>query len=767
MVKNNNTYYPFILVLALICLYSSCSLTRRLDPKDQVYMGTKLKISDKSNAASVDQFYLINTAIPVKSTKPGLGNIYVGLYNLFDSTAESGIKHWIKNKLGNKPVIYDHQLLNNTKAKFTYYLNGKGFFAQKVSCDTTTEGRKVYMTCNIDLNERYTIDSIIFPVDSTYAALKLDENLRRAVLKEGSYYDREKLDYERSRITQLAGDLGFAEFGTDNVFYYVDTAKNNNGVDLYVQILPPTDSTNHIRYILDSIHIFPKYTLNDTFKTTLNKAPISNTINIYEYNHYLNHDLINHLILEKTDTFYHRTNERKTINRFQDLGLFRFINIENRPNPNGKPGHMIQNILLSPEKIQNVSAEFELNNRSGNFLGTGASVRYRHRNLFGHAEQFNAALSGQVETQIGGGLSLINSSDLTGSAEILLPRLVLPFFNIKEGKTYIPKTSLKTNYTYQRRAQYYTLNSFVYKFGYLWKETSKKYHELYPLVINQVNVSNKTSEFQDLLDKDVRLKSSFDNTLIAGIQYNFTYSDQLGITDRKHFYLKNETETSGNVLNLFLGGNADDPVKVVGINYAQFFKNTIDLRKYLPVKNGDFAMRLLVGTAFSYGNSQELPYIKQYIIGGSNSVRAFRLRGLGPGSFVPEIPSDNSGFASQFVDQTGDLKLEMSVEYRFPIFRFFKGAAFADAGNVWLIQSIDKPEGVFKIDNFYKELGIGGGLGLRLDFNFFLIRMDLAVPFRAPQKDNGFVWTIDQINPFNKAWRQENLRYNLGIGYPF
>lgn len=767
MVRNSREYIFITFTIYLISILSSCSLTKGLKDEDLVYMGAELKIMDKENAKSVENFYEINTAVPTSSTQPGIGNIYVGLYNLFDSAKETGFKNWVKNKLGKKPVIYEKEILNTTKGRLKYYLNGKGFFAHKLECDTTSSDRKVNMTCTIALNERYKVDSIVFPIDSTYAALKLDEKLKRVIISEGTYYDRVRLDYERSRIAQLAGDLGFAEFGVDNVFYYVDTARNNNTVTIYTKILNPTDSTYHVRYTLDSIRIFPNYTLNDALISDLERVQVTSSIHVYESNHYLNHDLLSRMILEKTNEFYNRTNERKTINRLQDLGLFRFINIENKPSPSGKAGHIVQNIYLTPERMQSVSTEVELNNRSGNFLGTGASLRYTHKNLFGHAELFNAAISGQIETQIGDGDYIVNSSDITGSADIILPRLIVPIIKIGEGKNYIPKTLLKSSYTFQRRAQYYSLNSLTFKFGYNWRETSKKFHELYPIVINQVNVTNKTIAFQNLLDADQRLKNSFDNALIAGLQYNYTFSDQTGSADRSHLYFKNEFESSGNALNLAIGGNKSDPNKIANIAYAQYLKNTIDIRKYIPFQNSDLVARILIGSAFAYGNSKELPYIKQYVIGGSNSLRAFRLRGLGPGSFVPENSNLINAFTSQFVDQTGDLKLEMNVEYRFPLFRFLKGATFIDAGNVWLVNDEERVEGNFKASTFYKEIGVGTGLGFRLDFTFFLIRMDIAFPIRAPKIDEGFNWVISDVNPFDSGWRGEYLRYNLGIGYPF
>jgi len=658
-------------------------------------------------------------------------------------------------------------MIDNTENKLVFYLNGKGFFTNQVSCDSITNDRKVNIECAVELGERYKIDSIIFPIDSTYAALELDDELQRSIISEGIYYDRDRLDFERLRLSNIAGNIGFADFVMDNVYYYVDTvSQGNHSVDVYLKILSPSDSTNHNRYTLDSINIFPNHSIENETENKLKKTLIKQNIHVYESEHYINHQLLDKLILENTGQYYNRSLEKKTLNRMLDLGLFKFINIENNPTKSGRKGHFVQNIYLTPTKMQSVSGEVELNNRSGNFLGTGASVKYQHLNLFKQAAQFNLKIGGQLETQFGDGFSLINSSDLNGSMELAFPRFIVPFINIKESVTYIPRTVVKSNFTYQRRTQFYTLQSITGRFGYKWREKRTTFHELYPLVINQVNVTNKTKDFQELLDNDPRLLSSFQNILIGGLQYYYIYSDQANGADKSYNFFRGELETSGNLFSLFGKGSAAQPSQIGGINYAQFVKMTLDYRKYFKLKNSNIATRLLIGTGLAYGNSSELPYIKQYLIGGSNSLRAFRLRGLGPGSFYSD-QTDLNSFSSQFIDQTGDMKLEMNAEYRFPIFSYLKGALFLDAGNVWLINNEDRPNGNFKFNNFYREIAIGTGLGLRIDFDFFLIRFDLAFPLRGPTPSNNFEWMVSDINPLSSSWRSDNLRLNLGIGYPF
>jgi outer membrane protein assembly factor BamA len=752
--------------LALIFLLNSCSATKGLKPEEQLFVGAKLVVEDPENIVEIEDFNYTTQLLLPRSTQGGLLNIYTGLYNIYDSTGTGGFKNWVKNKLGKAPVIFNDQMLLNTEAKLDYYLRGKGYYSSTSICDTSSTKRKVTMHCNINLGARYIIDSLIFPVDSTYSAIMLDRLNQRAILKEGNYYDRDRLLYERSRLTSLANNNGFADFSEENIFFYVDTSMVNKQVDVYMQVLQPSDSTLHTQYVLDTINVYTNYSLGLKPDTNALISSIGNNTFSYETRPYIKHSLLQKMILENTGELYNKKNQNLTINRLLDIGLFRYVNINNRASGTGKKGSLVQDIFLTPEKMQSISGEFELNNRSGNFFGTGASVSYNHRNLFSGGERLRITLGGQLEAQLGDDIAFINSSDLNLTGELAFPRFIIPFVHVNEGRNFIPRTLINTNFTFQRRVQYYTLNSALLKYGFRWKETKTKTHEIYPLVINQVKVSDKTDVFNALLEQDLRLQRSFENVFIAGLQYFFTYNNQSGKNDRNYKYFRGELETSGNLINVFARGSAENRSKILGNPYAQFSKITFDFRNYFSVGNGDIATRIILGGGFNYGNGLELPYIKQYIIGGSNSVRAFHLRGLGPGTFTQD-PDDTDPFTSQFIDQTGDLKLEMNAEYRFPFFNYLKGALFVDAGNVWLINDEDRPEGNFAFDSFYNQLGVGAGFGFRFDFNFFLFRLDIAFPLRSPDYGNGFKWRFSDIDFFDGSWRSDNLKYNIGIGYPF
>jgi len=748
-----------------VLLTSSCNLSKKLSENDTVYIGTDITIHDIEEAKSIRDFKNNVNKIPQGGTELGIGNFKVGLHNIFANAPKKGFKHWVKYRLGSQPIVYKNDMLDITAAKLAYYLKGKGFFSNQVTCKTSVSKSKTKLHCDLNIGQRYSIDSLLFPEDTVYANLNLNETSKRKILSEGHYYDRDRLDFERYRIASLAGDKGYANFHSNNVHFYLDTSKVGNVVDVYTKILSPTDSTQHVRYILDSILVYPNFTKKNKSITPTTQTTLDNQITIIETNPYLKHSLFERLILEDSEGYFNRSLQLRTTKRFQNLGLFEAVNIINEPSLNGQSDHITQKIFLSPIDMQSISGELELNNRSGNIFGIGASVSYQNKNLFGNAESFSFSVGGQVETQFGDGVSLVNSSDFNTEAELTIPRFVLPIIRVNENKNFLPRTLLKADLTLQRRTDFYNIQSFTTKFGYRWRQSTLKLHELYPININEIQVTNESLEFLDLISLDTRLQRSFTNVLIGGLQYYYTHSSQANGTQRNSSYLKASLETSGNLVSTILGADKTNPKEIAGLDYAQFTKVTLDYRKYFDFGESDLATRIILGVGKAYGNSQELPYVKQYFIGGSNSLRAFRIRGLGPGSVYVD-PDGLTTIQSQFVDQTGDMKLEMNLEYRFPVFKFFKSAVFIDAGNVWLLNSSALPSERFDFTQFYKEIAIGTGLGLRLDFDFFLIRLDIAFPLRAPSP-NGFTWRFSDLDILSKSWRQDNLRFNLGIGYPF
>nr|MBA3899609.1 BamA/TamA family outer membrane protein [Bacteroidota bacterium] len=361
-----------------------------------------------------------------------------------------------------------------------------------------------------------------------------------------------------------------------------------------------------------------------------------------------------------------------------------------------------------------------------------------------------------------------------------IPKFIAPF-NVNPDRPIknIPRTRVQFGYSLLNRVDFFWLNSFNTSFGYMWSETVDKRHELNPISINYVRLGSTSPRFDSILDRNPILRRSFEEQLIFGSNYTFFFNDQLKEERIHNFYFMGNLDIAGNFIYLIqsLAANnfasPEDPHGILRRPYSQFARGEADFRHYYrPSPKTRLVSRLLVGTGFAYGNTNTLPYIKQFFIGGANSLRAFPPRSLGPGAYRAEISEDRQVL---FLDQVGDIKIEGNVEYRFPIISVLKGAVFVDAGNIWTYRPneslrnpiTDEIEGVFLIDNFYNEIAAGTGAGLRLDASFFVLRLDLGVPIRKPWLLENERWVMEDISFGNPVWRRDNLVLNIAIGYPF
>jgi outer membrane protein assembly factor BamA len=309
-------------------------------------------------------------------------------------------------------------------------------------------------------------------------------------------------------------------------------------------------------------------------------------------------------------------------------------------------------------------------------------------------------------------------------------------------------------------------------FGYIWKETLSKEHSFNPIAVTFAHLTNTTQQFKDLLATNTFLRKSFEEQFTIGQTYSFTYADQLEKDLKNHLYFKGSVDLSGNIIHLVqsmlheAGGTPANPYTIFGTPYSEYSRFDVDVRHYYNTSNeaSSIASRLIAGIGIAHGNSSTLPYVKQFYIGGSNSVRAFDARALGPGSYK----TPDSLLAHSFLDQAGDIKLEANIEYRFPIVSVVRGALFVDAGNIWLRNDDPgRPGGTFAGKTFLNEIAVGTGFGIRLDLSFFILRFDLAFPLRVPYLPEGERWVTSRIDFGSGSWRKENLVLNVAIGYPY
>ena len=407
-------------------------------------------------------------------------------------------------------------------------------------------------------------------------------------------------------------------------------------------------------------------------------------------------------------------------------------------------------LFLSPLNKRALRLELQGVTKSNNFAGPGIGLTYSNRNIFKGGELFRLSTNFGYEKQFSSGGSEGSSSlQLGAKTSLTFPRLLFPI-NIDHRFEYsIPKTKIELGYDYLNRTRLYRLNSLTATFGYIWTANRFVTHRLNPLNINYVSLGKTSEEFDNILDQNPFLRQSFEQKFIAGLTYSFTYNELSDQSKKGGFYTNVNFDIAGNILSLFGKENDEGSKSFLGLEYAQYAKLDIDTRYHykLDSKGQVLVARVFGGIGLPYGNSNSLPFVKQYFSGGPYSVRAFRIRGLGPGTYAPA--DGDSGY----FDQAGDIRLEANLEYRFPIMQYINGAVFADAGNVWLTKENEAlPGGKFSTD-FINELGIGAGIGLRIDIQGFVIRFDLASPLKTPNTD----WNFEYDSPV----------FNFAIGYPF
>jgi outer membrane protein assembly factor BamA len=417
-------------------------------------------------------------------------------------------------------------------------------------------------------------------------------------------------------------------------------------------------------------------------------------------------------------------------------------------------------IQLTPFNMQSFTIEMEGTNSSGDF-GFGGSLLYQHRNVFGKAEILDFRLKGSVETlNEYYSRSYRNTYEYGAEAGLQIPRFLLPIRSISFVRRYNPRTNLNLAYSFQRRPDY-TRTIANSSFGYSWRASDYHTHIINPIELKLVRLPFATPLFDSIIT-NYNLQASFRDHLVSETNYTFIFNNQDIRIPRDFVYFRFNTETAGNILNAasYMANRprSSGHYRLFGTEIAQYFKSDIDFRYYRMLYGGNsLVYRLFAGAGVPYGNSAALPFEKKYFAGGANSIRAWQVRSLGPGSF--HEATDRS-----FPNRTADIKLEANIEYRFDMFWLLEGALFMDAGNIWAIDDNDKREGaLFNPATFYRDIALGTGIGFRFDFSFFIFRMDIGLKLRDPSE------------PLNKRWIHlhrglnlgNDIAFNVGIGYPF
>jgi outer membrane protein insertion porin family len=771
----NRPPYIALCIFNLVLLLSSCTGSKYLAEGERYYNGSTLKYSSGSiidKKSDLTNQIRDNILIPKPNSRIVGNRPGVWFYHIAGNPKkENGFKYWVKNKVGKVPVLMSDVKADVVSNRIRRYLINKGFFNTKIETNQKLWRHRGEVIYHIKPGKPYTINNINYPeTDSLYQSI-ITSIKGESLLAEGQRYDLENLQKEQQRIEDFLENEGFYYFDDNYLIYEADSTIGGQKIDLSLQFANNTPDEAKKKYSFNDIYVYPDYSISkDTLAIRSDTLRFENFTLIND-KAYIRPEILTSLINIRKGENYSQLAENYTLEHLINLGTYKFANIKFR---NVDSAKLDTYIYLTPLTKKSLRFEVQAISQSNNFIGPATSISFRNRNALAGAELFEIKLHGSYEVQIGGQNKPPLTAIETGlETSLTIPRLITPFninyYNIR----YVPNTKVNFGIRLQERLNFFRLNSFETSFGYNWRESITKRHEYYPVSISYVLLSNQSSAFSQLLDTDTNLSNSLENQFIIGSTYDYVFNSKASedaASRRHHFYLNGHADISGNLLELAqsaLGSkkNADGSYELFSSSYSQYAKLSADFRYFFRIRNeNEIAARLLVGAAKAYGNSNQVPFIKQFSSGGSNSIRAFRARSVGPGSYVSEDVDSLS-----FFDQTGDIKLEASLEYRAPIYGVVKGALFIDAGNIWLtdIDPEVKPGANFEASRFLSEIAVGVGAGLRFDFSFFVLRFDLAFPIRKADWPDGQRWVADEIDFASSDWRKDNLILNIAIGYSF
>ncbi|SHG17405.1 Outer membrane protein assembly factor BamA [Flavobacterium segetis] len=764
MNKSNLLY--FILITILL---SSCSNTRFLPDGELLYTGATIKMEGEqtSKKEKKELKTQLKDLVRPKPNKTLLGlrpKLYI--YNLAGTPKkEKGLRYWLKNKVGEAPVLYSQVDLEYNKSVLQNFTENSGYFNAKTIADSTRRGEKASVTYDVNPAKQYKIKDIKFPTDSTVLAKAVAKTKPRSLLKKNDGYNLEVIKQERIRIDGRLKEKGFYYFNPNYLLIQVDSTVADHQVDLIVKLKDETPELAETPYKINKIIVYPNYAIgNDSIKSVDTAVTTYKDFTIIDPENLYKPRIFDRALSFKKNDLYNRTDHNLALNRLVNLGTFKFV--KNQFKVSDTTGNYLDAYYyLTPLPKKSLQLELLAKTNSANYTGTELNLNWSNRNAFRGAELLTISAFGGLEVQVSGQNNGFNVYRFGTEANLIWPRLVAPFkFNSPSG--FIPKTKVTLGYEFQNRTKLYSLQTFKGSYGYLWKENERKEHLLNVTEITFASPQNVTALYKSKILENPSLGKVIEKQLIFGPTYSYTYTNTAQKRKKHTFYYKGAIDLAGNLTGLTTGANIrkGDTIKVFGVPFSQFIKIENDFRHYLKLgSDSQLASRIIVGAGYTYGNSSEMPFIKQFFIGGTNSLRAFRARSIGPGSFDGAASSSSSFLP----DQSGDIKLELNTEYRAKIYGLVKGALFIDAGNIWLLNdNLEKPGAKFS-KKFLSEMAVGAGAGLRFDFSFLVLRTDLAFPIRKPNLSEGNRWVLDKVNFGNGPWRKENLIFNLAIGYPF
>ncbi|WP_338793331.1 BamA/TamA family outer membrane protein [Bernardetia sp. Wsw4-3y2] len=779
-------------------IMSGCTGMSRITKENPLYTGSEIKWEKKEGKIPEQdrvEAEVEEVLAPEPNTKFLWMRPQLAFYNTFYTEKEKGFNHWVMTKIGKPPVLVKDVNEERVRQLVLNRLLANGHFQAETEAKIEQKGKKAEIIYTATVYQPYRLDSINFPEEPEPLGNVLNNATKETLLKKGDPYNFALLEQERSRLNDYAKEKGYFYFSDKFIIYKVDSTVGDRQMNIYMQVKKQMPDIARKPYRIRNVFLFPNYKMGmDSIKNAaklqrMGRLEGDSTFYCMMDGCTFRPEILARSIYLDPDTLYSAQRHEQTLKRLMGLGALKFADIRYKPVDSlGNEGYLDAYIQMVPSKRKSLRAELNLVSKSNNFAGPGLNISYRNKNAFRGAELLVVRLDGRFETQISGRNSNQNveqpnqqnglySYEIGAGVEIYIPRFVSPIKLPRLAQKFVPRTVYQGDVRLLSRVNYFKLLSGTAQFGYDWQETATKRHRFNPISINYVRLMDTTSLFNEAIGDNPLLQRSFQNQFIFGGNYSFTYQsaskvDENARKNKNHIFFNGNIDVGGNLIHsiqsIFESKKATgaEPYTILSEPYAQYARADIDFRYYLNFNeetHHKIATRFIAGVGIPYGNADVLPYTKQFFAGGANSIRAFQARSIGPGSYISK--DSTSGL---FYDQTGDMRLEANIEYRFPIYSVFKGAIFADAGNVWLVKEDPNREGgLFKKKNIINDIAVGVGAGLRIDVTFFVLRFDVAFPLSKPWLPENERWVRRQVQVRDKEWRRDNLVLNIAIGYPF
>ncbi|WP_338039253.1 BamA/TamA family outer membrane protein [Maribacter litopenaei] len=736
------------LTLLAVNLFLACSVERFIPEGEKLYTGANLKVDTIGEIRDLKNIERELTTLITPNPNTQFLGMKPALFFHYKAQRERPgfIYKFLNNSFGEEPVYFSEINPEQVEELLLNRLDNNGFFYSRSNSEAIIGDKKASVNYSISIQEPYTLGNYQLDTDSLPIYKELEKLIVETPLKKDNRFDLDLLKAERERLDNSLKQRGYYNSQANLLIFEADTNQyKNKKFDLFLRLKRDVPKKAAIPYSIDSITVYPNYSVEgDTIPKSRQKPVTVNGTDFIQNEYYFRPKLLETYLLFKEGDLYDANTSKITSDRLSSLGSYKYVNIQytelDTTMTDGDGGSLAADIFLAPLTKRSLRAEVQAVTKSNGFTGPGIQLIYSNRNLFHGGETLSLSTNFSYESQLSSG----NNSSLSSIAWGLKGDLIFPRsipFSPKNFRYSVPKTKISAGIDYLRRSQLFTLSSINGSFGYTWKENRYVYHQLDPISLNYARLSNVTDDFQQILDDNPFLRRSFDQRFIAGLLYGFTYDEVSDLEKDYPIFFSTNLDIAGNLFSLVDGGSGT----IVGSEYAQYAKLDADFRFYLRMGNDQtLVSRVYAGWGVPFGNSETLPFVKQFFSGGPYSVRAFDIRSLGPGNFN----ASQEDATTDYFDRSGNLKLEANLEYRFPIVSYLKGAFFVDAGNVWLTGNYENLEADQQLSNasnslftdgkfesdWLREVAAGFGFGARVDIQNFVIRLDLASPFRVPYR---------------------------------